>query len=190
LFITENIKKTHKKHHGAKPIAKRAKRRHSHKLRTPEQAKLKRKERKIRRQRRKRIEKRLIRKLKRKSERYVKKKCFFSRVCRCKVNGKKVAYTKKISKKKLFKRGCSVQKRCRRCPNMLRVKKLRARRAFWYRKIRESHRRPTKISKLRALIRNKRISRRRRVIALRRIKHIRMEKRIKRFNTIKKNIED
>jgi len=105
LFITENIKKTHKKHHGAKPIAKRAKRRHSHKLRTPEQAKLKRKERKIRRQRRKRIEKkRLIRKLKRKSERYVKKKCFFSRVCRCKVNGKKVAYTKKNFKKKIIQK--------------------------------------------------------------------------------------
>jgi len=60
---------------------------------------------------------------------------------------------------------------------MSRVRKLKARRAYYYRKIREAHRRPTKISKLRTLIRNKSISREERIIAIRKLKHIKMGRR-------------
>jgi len=92
-------KKSHKKHHV------RAKKHHSKKLRTPEQASIIRKVKKLRKQRRLRVEKRLIRKLKRRSEKNCSKKCTFSRVCKCK--GKKIAYTKKNKSQKIIqKRMC------------------------------------------------------------------------------------
>jgi len=116
-------KKIKHKKNKKQPAIKRIKR--NKKLVSPRKARKLRKQKKLKRRRLIRIQKKLIRRLKRKSQRYVQKKCTFSRVCKCNINGKKVAYTKKVNKKKLFKKGCSIRRTCRRCPNYQEIKRLR-----------------------------------------------------------------
>jgi len=69
------------------------------KFRSSKEAKIKRRIKKIKKQ--KMINK-LLKKLKRKSQRFIKRKCIFSRSCQCKFKGKKVTFTKKLKKPQTF----------------------------------------------------------------------------------------
>jgi len=167
-FCHEKKVKKHKHHHHIRKVVQK-----TIELKTPEHARDVRRIKKMKKRRLVRIEKRLIRRLKRKSQKYVHRKCTFSRVCRCNIKGKKVAYTKPIDQQKLFKKGCSVRRRCKSCPQYDRIKKLKAYRYKLIQKLRRFTRRPTKITKLNAILRNKHISRavkRRTIIKLRKIR--------------------